>query len=107
MREDNAARQETTATASSVRHIHHQAYACWDAEETRHFYEDILGIPLVATVVLEDPLRTDGSMFCHTFFEIGDGGVLEFVEHTSLSHPRDSTANGRHRNVALEGAGGG
>jgi glyoxylase I family protein len=103
MREDNAAGTETTATANSVRHIHHHAYACWDSEETRHFYEDILGMPLVATIVLEDPLRTDGSMYCHTFFEIADGSVLEFFEHTSLFHPKDFTArSGFHRNVALE-----
>jgi hypothetical protein len=34
--------------------------------------EDILGMPLIATIVLEDPVRTDGSMYCHTFFEIAD-----------------------------------
>ena len=26
--------------------LHHFAYRCRDAEETRHFYEDILGLPL-------------------------------------------------------------
>ena len=26
--------------------LHHFAYRCKDAEETRHFYEDILGLPL-------------------------------------------------------------
>jgi catechol 2,3-dioxygenase-like lactoylglutathione lyase family enzyme len=103
MREDNAAGTEMTATDNSVRHIRHHAYACWDSEETRHFYEDILGMPLVATIVLEDPLRADGSMCCHTFFEIADGTVLEFFEHTSLFHPKDFTAHsGFHRNVALE-----
>ena len=102
MREDDAAGTEMTATDNSVRHIQHHAYACWDTEETRHFYEDILGMPLVATIVLEDPLRTDGSMYCHTFFEIADGSVLAFFEHTSLFHPKDFTArSGFHRNVAL------
>ena len=103
MREDDAAAAEMTVTDNSVRHIQHHAYACWDTEETRHFYEDILGMPLVATIVLEDPLRTDGSMYCHTFFEIADGSVLAFFEHTSLFHPKDFTArSGFHRNVALE-----
>jgi len=106
MRQDNAAATEMTATDSSVRHIHHHAYACWDSEETRHFYEDILGMPLVATIVLEDPLRTDGSMYCHTFFEIADGSVLAFFEHTSLFHPKDFAArSGFHLQVALEVAG--
>jgi glyoxylase I family protein len=103
MREDNAACPEMTATDYSVRHIHHHAYACWDSEETRHFYEDILGMPLIATVVREDPLRNDGSRYCHTFFEMADGNVLAFFEHTSLFHPRNFTArSGFHRNVALE-----
>jgi len=103
VREDNAVRTPMTATANAVMHIHHHAYACWDSEATRHFYEDILGMPLVATIVIADPLRTDGSMYCHTFFEIADGSVLAFFEHTSLFHPKDSTTrSGFHRNVALE-----
>src|ERR1700722_10406392 len=103
LREDNAVRAEFAVGANPVRHIHHHAYACWDSEETRHFYEDILGMPLVATIVRKDPLRTDGSMYCHTFFEIADGSVLEFFEHTSLFHPKDFIArSGFHRNVALE-----
>jgi glyoxylase I family protein len=96
-----------TASDNSVRRIHHHAYACWDSEETRHFYEDILGMPLIATIVLEDPVRTDGSMYCHTFFEITDGSVLAFYEHTSLHHPKDFTARSGFRgNVALEVEGG-
>jgi Bacterial protein of unknown function (DUF899) len=59
--------------------------------------------PLVATIMIEDPLRTDGSMYCHTFFEIADGSVLAFFEHTSLFHPKNFTArSGFHRSVALE-----
>jgi len=103
MREDNTAGTDMTATDNSVRHIHHHAYACWDSEETRQFYEDILGMPLVATIALEDPLRTDGSMYCHTFFEIAVGYVLAFFEHTSLVHPKKFAArSGFHRHVALE-----
>src|ERR1700733_14081402 len=100
MREDNAVCRERTATANSVRRIHHQAYACWDSEETRHFYEDILGMPLIATVMLEDPLRKDGSKYCHTCFEIADGHVIGFFEHTSLFRPREFNArSGLHRHV--------
>jgi glyoxylase I family protein len=29
--------------------LHHTAYVAKDLEKTRHFYEDILGFPLVAT----------------------------------------------------------
>jgi glyoxylase I family protein len=98
---DNAGRMEMTP--SPVRHIHHQAYACWDSEETRHFYEDILEMPLIATVVIEDPFRTDGSGYCYTFFEIGDGDTLAFFEHMSLVHPKYFNArSASHRHVAFE-----
>src|SRR6202040_4304779 len=101
--EENAVRTPMTAIANAGRHIHHHAYACWDSAATRHFYEDILGMPLVATIVIADPLRTDGSMYCHTFFEIADGSVLAFFEHTSLFHPKGFTArSGFHRHVTLE-----
>ena len=33
--------------------LHHAAYRCRDAEETRHFYEDILGLPLVHVVTAD------------------------------------------------------
>jgi glyoxylase I family protein len=103
MREDNAAATEMASADDSVRYMHHHAHACWDSEETRHFYEDILGMPLVATVVLEDPLRDDGSRYCHTLFEMADGNVLAFFEHTSLFHPKHFTArSGFHRRVVLE-----
>jgi glyoxylase I family protein len=99
--EDDAGGMEMTT--GPVRHIHRQAYACWDSEETRHFYEDILGMPLVATVVIEDPFRTDGSGYCYTFFEIRDGDTLSFFEHMSLVHPRYFNArSASHCHVALE-----
>ena len=103
MREDDTSSAEMAVAYDPVGHIHHHAHACWDSEETRHFYEDILGIPLVATVVLEDPLRNDGSRYCHTFFEMADGNVLAFFEHTSLFHPKHFAArSGFHRHVVLE-----
>jgi hypothetical protein len=33
----------------------------------RSFLRNILGMPLIATVVIEDSLRNDGSGYCHTF----------------------------------------
>jgi catechol 2,3-dioxygenase-like lactoylglutathione lyase family enzyme len=37
--------------------LHHNAYVCADQERTRHFYEDILGLPLIATwIERHDPL---------------------------------------------------
>ena len=92
-----------TVAGNLVRHMHHHACACWDSEGTRHFCEDILGMPLIAAVVLEDPLREVASRYCYTFFEITDGGALAFFEHVSLVHPKRFTARGSsHHCVALE-----
>ena len=55
---------------------HHHAYAVKDQEANRHFVEDILGIPLVATWC-ERTFRPEVGRevdYCHTFFEIADGG---------------------------------
>jgi len=93
----------TQRAPDGVKHIHHHAYACRDAEETRHFYEDVLGLPLVATVVLDDPFRNDGSRYCHIFFEMSDGNALAFFEHSSLFTPGDFLPrSGFHHHVALE-----
>ena len=56
--------------------LHHTAYVTKDLEATRHFYEDIVGLPLVATWVEQGqspdfPGREIS--FAHTFFAIGDG----------------------------------
>ena len=38
-------RAQRPATAP-IQQLHHYAYRAKDAEETRHFYEDILGLPM-------------------------------------------------------------
>jgi len=58
--------------------LHHVAYACKNGEETRHFYEDLLGFPLVHTEVTRIP-DTD-SWFRHLFFDLGDGSCIAFFE---------------------------
>ena len=61
--------------------LHHNAYVCADQERTRHFYEDIVGLPLLAAWIEEAEFpefpgrRTS---FSHAFYGIGDGGALAF-----------------------------
>jgi catechol 2,3-dioxygenase-like lactoylglutathione lyase family enzyme len=62
--------------------LHHHAYAVRDQEANRVFIEDILGIPLVATWC-ERVFRPEVGRevdYCHTFFEIADGGALAFFQ---------------------------
>ncbi|MCX7676094.1 MAG: VOC family protein [Alteraurantiacibacter sp.] len=60
--------------------LHHTAYVTKDMEATRHFYEDILGLPLVATWCESDVLFGKERTYCHCFFGIGDGGALAFFQ---------------------------
>ncbi len=32
---------------NAIKGLHHSAYRCRDSEETRSFYEDFLGLPLI------------------------------------------------------------
>jgi catechol 2,3-dioxygenase-like lactoylglutathione lyase family enzyme len=76
----------TTPTPTSrlgvpVQGLHHFAYFCRDSEETRHFYEDILGCPLVHVIRVEN-LRGSGVRcpYSHFFFQMMDGSFLAFFD---------------------------
>jgi len=64
-----------------VRGLHHWAYKCRDAEETRHFYEDILGLPLVH-IIRADVVPSTGQHdpYVHLFFEMTDGSCVAFFD---------------------------
>ncbi|HUN52718.1 MAG TPA: VOC family protein [Candidatus Sulfotelmatobacter sp.] len=62
--------------------MHHHAFVVRDHEANRHFFEDILGIPLVATWC-EKSFNRDVQReveFCHTFFAMADGSALAFFQ---------------------------
>jgi catechol 2,3-dioxygenase-like lactoylglutathione lyase family enzyme len=60
--------------------LHHHAYVVRDQEANRHFFEDLLGIPLVATWCERhfQPAVGREVDFCHTFYALADGGALAF-----------------------------
>jgi glyoxylase I family protein len=60
--------------------LHHTAYTSYDLEATRHFYEDIIGLPLVATWCESDELFGKMRTYCHCFFGLADGGALAFFQ---------------------------
>lgn len=61
--------------------LHHHAFVTHDQEATRHFYEDVVGLPLVATwTEVEHLMGGSEQEFCHTFFGLGDGGSLAFFQ---------------------------
>jgi len=77
------------------RGIHHVAYACRDVEATNHFYEELMGFPLVHTEVK----RVGAGYFRHVFYDTGAGGMLAFFDVHGVGEREDwssgvSTGNG-------------
>ena len=60
--------------------LHHTAYVSKNLEATRRFYEDIIGLPLVATWCESDELFGAERTYCHLFFGLADGGALAFFQ---------------------------
>jgi glyoxylase I family protein len=60
--------------------LHHTAYVSSNLEATRHFYEDLIGLPLIATWCESDMLFGAERTYCHCFFGLADGGALAFFQ---------------------------
>ncbi len=72
----------TTQLAELPQRLHHQAFCVKDQERNRQFIEDVLGIPLSATWC-ERVFRAEVGRevdYCHTFYELADGGALAFFQ---------------------------
>ena len=64
-----------------IHQLHHYAYRARDAEETRHFYEDILGLPLYH-IIQSDYVPSTGEYcpYTHFFFRLRDGSFIAFFD---------------------------
>lgn len=60
--------------------LHHTAYVTKDLAKTRAFYEDLVGLPLVATWCESDELFGELRTYCHCFFGLPDGSALAFFQ---------------------------
>ena len=67
--------------AAPIQQLHHYAYRAKDAEETRHFYEDILGLPLYH-IIQSDHVPSTGEYcpYTHFFFRLRDGSFIAFFD---------------------------
>ena len=89
--------------------LHHNAYVVKDQEANRRFFEDLLGIPLVATWC-EKSYRADLGReveFCHTFFGLKDGGALAFFQFAdeemyALTQAKEPPKVSSHYHIALK-----
>ena len=67
-----------------IKKVHHIAYRCRDSEETRGFYEDFLGLPLVASMLLRKTKTGESVDALHTFYALKDDSCLAFFEVPNL-----------------------
>ena len=63
-----------------IKGLHHNAYRCRDSEETRKFYEEFLGLPLVGSLAIGETKTGRETDVLHTFFRMDDGSCLAFFE---------------------------
>src|ERR1700759_1656667 len=68
------------STAKLPSRLHHTAYVTRDLEATRKFYEDLVGLPLLATWCEVDELFGAERVYCHTFYGLEDGSALAFFQ---------------------------
>lgn len=65
----------------AIHGVHHSAFRCRDAEETRVFYEDVLGLKLVAALDFDRLPGVDKEYpYMHLFFEMADGNFVAFFD---------------------------
>ena len=68
-----------------IKGLHHAAYRCRNSEETRKFYEDFLGLPLVDALPIGTTATGRAANVLHTFFAMDDGSCIAFFEEPDAS----------------------
>ncbi|MDF2114538.1 VOC family protein [Roseiarcaceae bacterium H3SJ34-1] len=75
----------------AINRLHHFAWRCRDAEETRQFYEDVLGLPLVHVIEADTvPSTGEHSPYVHLFFRMADGSNIAFFDLGNGESPAPS-----------------
>lgn len=89
-----------------LHNAHHIAYRCRDAEQTRWFYEDVLGLPLAIALALEEtPGLKEPLPFLHLFFELGNGDYIAFFDEPQGATPQQfERTHSFDRHIALQAA---
>ena len=88
----------------NINNVHHVAFRCRDAEQTRWFYEEVLGLKLAAALAFDHLSGTEKEMeYMHIFFEMKDGNYIAFFDDPHNA-PKDFFVdmNGFDSHVAVE-----
>ena len=85
-------------------HVHHLAYRCRDAEQTRWFWEDVMKFPLAAAIAFDTVSGTENPCeYMHLFFQMGDGNFVAFFdEPNGASEDKFVKQDGFEKHVAFE-----
>jgi len=76
------------AALKTLGNIHHAAYRCRDAAQTRWFYEEVLGLRLAAAMVFDHISGMEEKRdYMHLFFEMGDGNFIAFFDEPDTATP--------------------
>lgn len=71
-----------------IKGVHHGAFRCRDAEQTRWFYEDVLGLTVEGAVMSETVPGTGGDdPYLHIFFRMGNGEYIAFFDAPGSADP--------------------
>ncbi|MBW7930738.1 MAG: VOC family protein [Gammaproteobacteria bacterium] len=99
-----SAKAMTKETAPRVLSTHHSAYRCFDAEETRKFWEDIMGLELAAALSFDHISGTDTKLdYMHLFFKLGDGNFVAFFDVPDHMRPDlFKRRSGLYHHIAME-----
>jgi len=77
--------------APKIKGLYHFSFPCRDGEETRKFYEDLLGLPLVNCMTSDRvPSTGEEKPYAHFFFEMGDGSYMAFFDLGENAMPEPS-----------------
>jgi catechol 2,3-dioxygenase-like lactoylglutathione lyase family enzyme len=64
-----------------IKSVHHAAYRCRDAEQTRWFYETVLGLKAAAGLIIEvTPGSGADDPYMHIFFAMPNGDYVAFFD---------------------------
>lgn len=88
---NSPAQHQSISSLKPLHNVHHFAFRCRDAEQTRWFYEDVLGLKLaIAFEEIKDFGENIGRprSFMHLFFEMGDGNYIAFFDEPDVSTPQ-------------------
>lgn len=68
--------------------VHHAAYRCRDAEQTRWFYETVLGLKAAAGLIIEvTPGSGADDPYMHIFFALPSGDYVAFFDAPGSAAP--------------------